>query len=75
MTVEECENALRQLIRRKPFQPFVVELLDGNLIEVNQPGMAFGGGGAAFISPDDVLVDFQCDNVWAIRKAARETAP
>ena len=73
MEMESFENQLRQFLRREPFQPFVVELLDGQVVAINEPNLVMGGGGAAFISPDYELVEFACENVEAIRPAASTT--
>jgi hypothetical protein len=67
MTREQFEDTLRQFLRRKPFQAFVVELLDGRLIPVDRPGVAFGGGAASYFAPDDDLVEFACEDVRAMR--------
>ncbi len=32
MALQQFEDTLRQFLRREPFQPFVVELLDGRMI-------------------------------------------
>ena len=69
MTAEEFEQTLRQLLRREPFQPFVVELLDGRIIPVDAPKVVFGGGAASFFTPSYDLVEFACEDVQAIRPA------
>jgi len=73
MTLEQFETSLRQFIRHEPFQPFVVELNDGRLIEIDHPGVAFGGGAASFLTGQFELVEFACENVRAIREMAHET--
>ena len=74
MTTEQFEDTLREFIRREPFQPFVVELLDGILIHVEHPGVAFGGGAAIFFTPNYELVNFACEEVRTIRQSVHETA-
>jgi hypothetical protein len=69
MKIEEFEQTLRQHLRREPFQPFVVELLDGRIIPVYTPKVVFGGGAASFFTPDYDLVEFACEDVQAIRPA------
>ena len=67
MSVEQFEETLRQLLRREPFQPFMVELLDGRVLTVNHPQVAFGGGAATYFTPTYDLVEFACEEVQAIR--------
>jgi hypothetical protein len=38
MTVEEVEEKVIELIHRQPFVPFVVEMNDGELLEIPHPG-------------------------------------
>jgi hypothetical protein len=52
---------------REPFQPFVVELLDGRVIEIDHPKLVFGGGAASFLTPTYELVEFVCEDIRAIR--------
>jgi hypothetical protein len=74
MQREPFENTLRQFLRREPFQPFVVELLDGRTIEVARPKVVIGGGGASFFTPDYDLIEFTCEEVRAIRHAVSGAA-
>ena len=69
MTNEQFEETLRQYLRREPFQPFVVELVDGRLIAIEEPKVVFGGGAASFFTPSYDLVEFACEDVQAIRPA------
>jgi hypothetical protein len=69
MKIEQFEQTLRQLLRREPFQPFFVELVDGRIIAVDSPNVAFGGGAASFFTPSYDLVEFVCEDVQAIRPA------
>ncbi len=69
MKIEEFEETLRELLRREPFQPFVVELVDGRVIAVDEPKLAFCGGAASFFTPSYDLVEFACEEVQAIRPA------
>lgn len=73
MNLEQFEKTLRQFIRHDPFQPFVVELLDGRLIEIDHPGVAFGGGAASYLNEQYDLIEFACENVRTIRQVAHET--
>ena len=67
MTPEEVEARVIELIHRQPFAPFVVEMTDGQFLEVPHPRLAINGGGAVFFGPDGGLVDFEFKAVRAIR--------
>ena len=69
MTTEQFEQTLREVLRREPFQPFLVELVDGRVITVDHPNVGFGGGAASFFTPSYDLVEFACEDVQAIRPA------
>jgi hypothetical protein len=75
MTVHEFDDTMRQFVKHQPFFPFVVELNDGAQILIDHPRVAFGGGGAGFISSNDELIDFRCEQVRAIRVAVHESKP
>ena len=66
MSPEAFEEKIIALKHREPFEPFIVELLDGRRIVVDNPGLAVNGGGAGFISHDDVFVDFDYEEVRRI---------
>ncbi len=66
MEAEPFERALRRFLGQELFQPFVVELLDGRLIEIDHPKVVFGGGAASFFTPSFDLVEFACEDVQAI---------
>ena len=72
MRPEQIEQAIREYVRREPFGPFIVELLDGRRIEVSHRGLALGGGGASFISPAYDLVEFQFDQVRSLKLVTTE---
>jgi hypothetical protein len=74
MTPEQFDETLRQFLRREPFEPFVVERLDGTLVEVKIPKLAFGGGVAGFITEEDGIVNFHYDDVRTIRLANQKAA-
>jgi hypothetical protein len=64
MTIEEFEDTLRALIRREPFEPFAVELLDGERFVVDRAdAVAFNGGAAGFIGPDGTIHFFNNEEV------------
>jgi hypothetical protein len=67
MTIEEFENALRSLMRREPFEPFAVELLDGERFVVDRPdAVGFNGGAAGFIGPDGTIHFFNNEDVRSL---------
>jgi hypothetical protein len=74
VTPEQFDETLRQFLRREPFEPFVVERLDGTVVEVKIPKLAFGGGVAGFISEEDGIVSFDHDQVRTIRPANQKAA-
>jgi hypothetical protein len=70
MTKDLFEQSLREFRWREPPQPFVVEVMDGTRIEVDDPkAVAFSEGAAVFLSPSYELVEFSCDNVLRIHAA------
>jgi len=70
MNAEQFEQTLRHFLRRDPFQPFAVELLDGSVVEIDRPKLVFGGGAASFFTADYDLIEFACEEVRAIRPVA-----
>ena len=58
MIAEVFEDTIRSFIRRRPFQPFVVELEEGQQILIDDPravALSGGGtGGAGYIGPDEI---------------------
>jgi hypothetical protein len=74
MPVEQFEDTLRHYLRKKPFEPFEVELLDGRIIKVKRRKVMFAGGNAAYIKPGPRLVEFTSAEVRAIRPAVREAS-
>lgn len=67
MTVEQVEEKVTELVHREPFVPFVVEMVDGQALEILHPRLAFDSSGAVFFGPDGGLVDFEFKTVRAIR--------
>lgn len=74
MKAEQFEETLLQFLRHKPFEPFIVELLDGRVIEIPAPKVVVGGGGATYVTDDFDLTPFVCEEVRAIRLAVPEGA-
>jgi hypothetical protein len=74
MTNDEFEQQLRTWVRRQPFLPFAVVLLDGERVEVDSPeALAFDGGAAGFIEPDGVVRFFKSGQVREIVPTAAST--
>ncbi len=66
MTPEQVEEKVIELIHRQPFAAFVVEMTDGQSLEVPHPRLAVNGGGAVFFGPEGGLVDFEFKAIRAI---------
>jgi len=72
MTSEQVEEKVIELVYREPFQPFVVEFNDRQILEVPHPRLAINGGGAVFLGPEGGLVDFEFKTVRSIRVMSGE---
>ena len=46
MTPEQVEEKIIELIHHEPFQPFAVEMTDGQMLDILHPRLAINGGGA-----------------------------
>lgn len=66
MTPETFEQELGKVLRRDPFEPFIVELLSGRQITIDRPAVPVHNGGAGFLSDDEGLVDFDAAEVRRI---------
>src|SRR5687767_846038 len=53
MTATEFETTLRELQGQTPFRPFMVEYNDGQQFWVDAPLVAYNGGKAAFMGPNE----------------------
>lgn len=52
MVAETFAQALRAFNRRRPFKPYVIELVSGETILVEHPeALAYNGGAAVYVSP------------------------
>ena len=67
MTPDQVEQKVIELIHRESFVPFVVDMIDGQSLEITHPRLAINGGGAGFIGPDGGLVGFDFKSVRGIR--------
>jgi hypothetical protein len=63
MTPPEFEKKLAALLDREPFQPFIVEYDHGERFEVAEPYVSRSGGSAGYITADQKLYLFDCQNV------------
>jgi hypothetical protein len=65
MTPTSFEQALQKQLERRPFQPFVIELLDGERLVVGQrEALMYHDGGTAIYFRLDGSFDFvDCENV------------
>jgi hypothetical protein len=64
MTPAAFEESLRALLRRQPFQPFLVELINGETFTVDRSdAVALGGGAAGFIAEKGDIYFFDYRNV------------
>lgn len=70
MSPAQVEEKVLELIHREPFVAFVVEMADGECLEVPHPRLAVNGNGAGFIGLDGGLVDFEFNLVRSIRVGA-----
>jgi hypothetical protein len=67
MKQETFQQILHELRWEKPPQPFVIELMDGRRIEVDEPNaVAVNEKAAVFLNPDYEFVEFSTDDVQAI---------
>lgn len=74
MNQTQFEDTLLQFIRREPFEPFVVEKLDGTVIHVEYCGVVYNAGGATYVTKDFDFIEFTCEDTRAMRAAVGETA-
>ena len=67
MTVDDFQRTLRALMRREPFEPFAVELLDGERFVVDKPdAVGFNGGAAAFLAADGAIHFFNNEEIRSL---------
>ncbi len=75
MIAEDFFKILTEFNDRNPFKPFVVEMNDGTLIEIDRPNsLAFRGGGAAGLARGNRYIDFKSVDVRRIVEAPNEPA-
>lgn len=67
MTPESFYREMTTMLHREPFQPFVVEFLDGQRIVIDQPkSVAIRGGVAGHIARGGRPVPIDCEDVKQI---------
>ena len=75
MTSENFDLVMRNLLERRPFRVFTVELHGGDRFEVDHPrATVVRDGVAVFIAPGGTFVWFDHDSVNQIIDASSETA-
>ena len=75
MSITEFNDTISRLINQEPFQPFVVEKMDGSIIEIRNHCVPLSGeGSAGHLTDDGDLVEFDCSEVRAVRLLAPEIA-
>lgn len=75
MPIENAEEMFRQLIKRRPFVPFAVEMLDGRRIIVEHRYVAINGNGAGFLSKEHGIVDIVFDQIRRFASLTPELQP
>jgi hypothetical protein len=72
MIAATLAKALRAFARRKPFQPFTVELVSGERILVEHPeALVFRGSVAVHFCPDNEITIFDHEGVAQLTDNAR----
>jgi hypothetical protein len=66
MTIKQIEERMIELKHREPFVPFVVEMADGESVQVPHSGLAINETGAGFIDSRRGIVDIDFKKVLAI---------
>ena len=74
MDIRQVEKQVIELKHRRPFIPFAFEMVDGQVIEVLEPGLALDSTGVGFIGDDGALIDVPFKNVRSIRLLNSEAA-
>jgi hypothetical protein len=75
MVPETFMQSLRVFARRRPFRPFLVELMSGERIMVEHPeALAYNGGAAVYISPRGGYVLFDHESVAQVADLPTESS-
>ncbi|MFM9960289.1 MAG: hypothetical protein ACKV2Q_03590 [Planctomycetaceae bacterium] len=64
MKDDAFQKSLRAFVRRRPFKPFVVELVSGDRIVIQHPeALAMNGTAAFYLNPDSEYAFFDSSTV------------
>ena len=75
MTAEHFQTTIRAGQKRAPFQPYVVELVSGSRVRVDQPeALVLRGGVAVFLSADGAPSIFDHEGVSQVTASPSDTA-
>ena len=77
MTKRIFETTLKAYQIRRPFKPFIVELVSGTVLEISHPeGLISQSGAAVYIQPDGNITIFDAEGVtrFSDRPARRASA-
>ncbi len=74
MTVKEIEEKVIALKCLEPFVPFVLDLVNGQSVQVPHAGLAINETGVGFLGPDGGIVDVEFKNIRDIRLLNSEAA-
>lgn len=66
MTTDEFDRTISDLLDRQPFQTFIVELNDGDQVEIERPNQVATRSGSALYFTPRKYVRFECANVKRI---------
>ncbi len=68
------QSQLSAYKHRRPFAPFTIEMTDGRVYRLDEPGICFHEDGGGILTADDEMVFFDRREVREIRAAVGETA-
>jgi hypothetical protein len=75
MTSEHFQTTIRAFQHRKPFQPYVVELVSGDRVVVDHPeALVVRGGVGVFVGADGAPAIFDHEGVSQVNGRSGETA-
>lgn len=67
MTVDNFNQSIDVLVKRVPFQPFLIEMVGGRRVEVDHPrALVTRDGVAVYVAPGGIPVLFDHESVTAI---------
>jgi hypothetical protein len=73
MEAEAFERSLRAFSRRKPFQPFIVEMVSGTTLQIEHPeALIFRSRVAVYVDKDNEITHF--DNTGVSKITSRTDA-